>query len=158
MALAYARSRYYEEWIDEDWQRDGTADLGRIERQQLFIRTAVDKLLATMESDPFKLGELIEAGASAVKVDETLDPVKAAAAMRQAAEVGLVTYSLPVEFAEHDGQSALDLARGRGPADPRLLPRRRAHAAPDDHPATDVRAEPATGAGSGPTLVHSRPV
>jgi LCP family protein required for cell wall assembly len=109
MALAYARSRYYEEWIDGEWQRDGTADLGRIGRQQLFIRTAVDKVLATMESDPFKLGELIEAGASAVKVDETLDPVKAAAAMRQAAEVGLVTYSLPVEFAEHDGQSALDL-------------------------------------------------
>ena len=108
-ALAYARSRYYEEWIDDDWQRDGTADLGRIRRQQLFIRTAVDKLLATMESDPFKLGQLIDAGASAVKVDATLDPVQAAAAMRQAAAVGLVTYSLPVDFAEHGDQSALDL-------------------------------------------------
>jgi LCP family protein required for cell wall assembly len=109
MALAYARSRYYEEWIDDEWQRDGTADLGRIRRQQLFIRTAVDKLLATMESDPFKLGQLIDAGASAVKVDATLDPVRAAAAMRQAAAVGLVTYSLPVDFAEHGDQSALDL-------------------------------------------------
>jgi LCP family protein required for cell wall assembly len=108
-ALAYARSRYYEEWVDGDWQRDGTADLGRIRRQQQFIRAAVDKLLATMESDPFELGQLIEAGASAVKVDGNLDPVKAAAAMREAAAVGLVTYSLPVEFAEHDGQDALDL-------------------------------------------------
>jgi len=129
MALAYARSRYYEEWVDDDWQRDGTADLGRIRRQQLFIRAAVDKLLATMESDPFKLGQLIEAGAAAVKVDGTLDPVKAAAAMREAAAVGLVTYSLPVDFAEHAGQSALDLQedaaqpildyfRGAGPAPP----------------------------------------
>ena len=108
-SLAFARSRYYEEWIDGDWQRDGTADLGRIQRQQLFIRAAVDKLLATMESDPFELGQLIEAGASAVKVDATLDPVKAAAAMREAAAAGLVTYSLPVEFSEHDGQDALDL-------------------------------------------------
>lgn len=108
-ALAYARSRYYEEWIDGDWQADGTADLGRISRQQLFIRAAVDKLLATMESDPFELGQLISAGASAVKVDTTLDPIQAAAAMREAAASGLVTYSLPVEFAEHDGQDALDL-------------------------------------------------
>jgi LCP family protein required for cell wall assembly len=128
-ALAYARSRYYEEWIDGDWQRDGTADLGRIARQQHFIRTAVNKLLTTMESDPFKLGQLIEAGAAAVKVDDGLDPVKAAAAMRQAAALGLVTHSLPVEFAEHDGQDALDLDedaaqpvldyfRGTGPAPP----------------------------------------
>lgn len=108
-ALAYARSRYYEEWIDDDWVRDGSADLGRIQRQQLFIRTAVDKLLATMESDPFKLGQLIEAGASAVKVDANLDPIKAAAAMREAAAVGLVTFSLPVDFAEHGDQDALDL-------------------------------------------------
>jgi LCP family protein required for cell wall assembly len=128
-ALAFARSRYYEEWIDEEWHRDGTADLGRIQRQQMFIRTAVDKLLATMESDPFQLGQLIEAGASAVKVDTNLDPVKAAAAMREAAAVGLVTYSLPVDFAEHSGQDALDIRedeaqpildyfRGAGPAPP----------------------------------------
>ena len=141
-ALAYARSRYYEEWIDDDWVRDGTADLGRIKRQQLFIRTAVDKLLATMESDPFKLGQLIEAGASAVKVDATLDPVKAAAAMREAAAVGLVTYSLPVEFAEHGDQSALDLLedeaqpildyfRGAGPAPP----------PPTSTPATDAETD-----------------
>jgi LCP family protein required for cell wall assembly len=108
-ALAYARSRYYEEWIDGDWKRDGTADLGRIQRQQHFIRTAADKLLSTMESDPFKVGELIEAAISAVAVDETLDPVKAAAAMRQAAANGLQTFSLPVDFVEHDGQSALEL-------------------------------------------------
>ena len=108
-ALAYARSRYYEEWIDGDWQRDGTADLGRIARQQHFIRTAAEKLLATMESDPFQVGELIDAAISAVAVDESLDPVQAAAALRQAAANGLQTYSLPVEFEEHEGQDALDL-------------------------------------------------
>ncbi len=33
-ALAYARSRHYEEFRDGDWQEDPRADLGRIERQQ----------------------------------------------------------------------------------------------------------------------------
>jgi LCP family protein required for cell wall assembly len=108
-ALAYARSRHYQEWTDGKWHEDGTADLGRIKRQQLFIRTAVAKLLQEMENDPFKVGQLVGVATSAVTVDETLDPVKAAAALRQAAQVGLVTYSLPVVAADHKGQSALDL-------------------------------------------------
>ena len=86
MALAYARSRYYEEWIDDDWRlqrvRDGTADLGRIQRQQAFIRLAADKLLATMESDPFKLGQLIEGGHHVVKVDDSIDVSKRATPSR----------------------------------------------------------------------------
>ncbi|HEX4980048.1 MAG TPA: LCP family protein, partial [Ilumatobacteraceae bacterium] len=39
-SLAYARSRYYEEFRDGDWRIDPRADLGRIERQQLFMRAA----------------------------------------------------------------------------------------------------------------------
>jgi LCP family protein required for cell wall assembly len=128
-ALAYARSRYYQEWQGGKWHQDGTADIGRIKRQQLFIKTAVTKLLQEMENQPFKIGELISAATSAVTVDQNLDPVKAAAALRQAAEIGLDTYSLPVTAAEHKGQSALDLDtaaaqpildffRGSGPAPP----------------------------------------
>ena len=108
-ALAYARSRYYEEWRDGEWNIDGTADLGRIKRQQNFIRAAVTKLLQQIESDPFQVGELVGVASQAVTVDEGLDPINAAAALRQAAENSLNMYSLPVEFAEHRGQSALDL-------------------------------------------------
>jgi LCP family protein required for cell wall assembly len=132
-ALAYARSRYYEEWKDGDWHVDGTADIGRIKRQQLFIRSAVDKLLTEMENDPFKVGQLVGVATSVVTVDQGLDPIKAAAALRQAAEVGLSTYSLPVVGAEHDGQSALDIDeakaqpildffRGTGPQPPEEAP------------------------------------
>jgi len=132
-ALAYARSRHYEQWIDGDWHEDGTADLGRIKRQQLFIRTAVEKLLHEMESDPFKVGQLVGVATSVVTVDQGLDPLKAAAALRQAAAVGLSTYSLPVVGAEHKGQSALDLDeakaqpildyfRGAGPQPPDEAP------------------------------------
>jgi LCP family protein required for cell wall assembly len=125
-ALAYARSRHYEEWIDGDWVEDPSADLGRIERQQLFIRTAVESLLRKVESDPFSLGDLIGAATSAVAIDEGLDPVRAADALREAAEQGLQTYSLPVDSVEHGDQLALELLpeaepildyfRGVGPA------------------------------------------
>jgi LCP family protein required for cell wall assembly len=108
-ALAYARSRYYQEWRNGEWHLDGTADIGRIKRQQAFIKTAVAKLLQEMENQPFKIGGLISAATGAVTIDQGLDPVKAAAALRQATAIGLATYSLPVKAAEHKGQSALDL-------------------------------------------------
>ena len=112
-----------------------------------------------MESDPFKLGELIEAGASAVKVDATLDPVKAAAAMREAAAVGLVTYSLPVEFAEHGDQSALDLREDE--AQPILDYFRgvtRAAAAADDHAGDGRRSADGVAGPMTSALVHCRSV
>ena len=83
------------------------ADLGRIERQQLFIRTAVNELLAEIETTR-SARRPDRAGASALQVDENADPVRPAEAMREAAAGGLVTFTLPVER-EHGGQSALDL-------------------------------------------------
>jgi LCP family protein required for cell wall assembly len=97
MALAYARSRYYEEFDGTDWQLDGRADLGRIERQQLFIRAAVDGTLRKLQSSPFGTGDAIEAVARSVRIDARLDPIKAGEALRKAAEVGLQTFALPVE-------------------------------------------------------------
>jgi LCP family protein required for cell wall assembly len=111
-ALAYTRSRYYQEWIDGEWQDVGVADLGRIQRQQLFIREAVTQVLREIEGNPFALNDLIAAATASVRVDRSTDPVRAANALRVAADAGLNTYSLPVEFADHDGESALDLAPG----------------------------------------------
>jgi LCP family protein required for cell wall assembly len=109
-ALAYARSRHYEEFIDGEWREDSRApDLGRIARQQQFIRTAVTKLLRKVRRDPFSLGGLIGVATGSLRIDERLDPTDAAKALRAAAEEGLQTYTLPVVGAEHDGQSALDL-------------------------------------------------
>jgi LCP family protein required for cell wall assembly len=96
MALAFARSRYYEEWDGTAWQKDPRADLGRIERQQLFIRQAVDGVLDKMASSPFGSGDVISAVVESVRVDPGLDPIKAAEALRNAAQEGLRTYALPV--------------------------------------------------------------
>jgi LCP family protein required for cell wall assembly len=95
-ALAFARSRYYEEWDGAQWVLDPRADLGRIERQQFFIRSAVDGTLRKIESSPFGSGEVIDAVVSAVRIDDRLDPIKAGEALRNAAEEGLRTFSLPV--------------------------------------------------------------
>ena len=112
-ALAYARSRHYEEWIDGDWVEDQRADLGRIERQQLFIRTAVTAMLRKIESDPFSIGDLIGAATSSVRIDAGLDPVRAADALREAAEQGLQTYT-PARGGRREGRPGGARAARRG--------------------------------------------
>ncbi len=95
-ALAYARSRFYQQWTGADWETDGRADLGRIERQQTFIRAAVDGALRRLESSPFSAGETIEAVTGSVRIDAQLDPLRAAQVLRSAFQAGIRTFSLPV--------------------------------------------------------------
>lgn len=111
-ALAYARSRHYETLVDGEWQSDPSGDLGRIERQQGFIRAAVDRVLGSIEADPFSLNRLLEAVTSSVSIDAGTDPVEAAGALRAAAEQGLRTYMLPVEAFEIDDKSVVELGEG----------------------------------------------
>ena len=111
-ALAFARSRYYEEWDGQQWVIDGRADLGRIERQQFFIRSAVDGTLRKIQSSPFGSGEVIDAVVSAVRIDDLLDPIKAGEALRNAAEEGLRTFRLPVVNATRGDAAVLELGEG----------------------------------------------
>ena len=108
-ALAFARSRYYEEWDGTDWKTDPRADLGRIERQQLFMRAAVDGALRKLRSSPFGSSDTIQAVIDSVRIDEGLDPIKAGDALRNAAEEGLRTYALPVVNDVVDGNAVLRL-------------------------------------------------
>jgi LCP family protein required for cell wall assembly len=128
MALAYARSRYYQEWDGNDWVTDPRSDLGRIERQQLFLREAVNGVLAKMQSSPFDAGNTLQAVADSVRIDSGLDANKAAATLRKAAEIGLRTYALPVYNDTVGDAAILRLAdgaeallayfRGQAPAPP----------------------------------------
>jgi len=126
-ALAYARSRYYEEFRDDQqWHTDGRADLGRIERQQLFIRATVSGVLRRLESSPFEAGEMISAVTAAVRIDDSLEPLRAAKVLRQAFQTGIRTFALPV-YNDTVGDAAvlrmsdeaaplLAYLRGAGPA------------------------------------------
>jgi LCP family protein required for cell wall assembly len=114
-ALAYARSRHYEEFRDGAWQEDPSADLGRIERQQHFISTTVDSMLQRLAADPFIASELISAVSDSVRLDPGLDPIDAAGTLRKALGNGLVTYQLPVEGTTIDGNAVLVLGDGAEP-------------------------------------------
>ena len=111
-ALAYARSRYYEEWDGSQWVIDPRADLGRIERQQLFMRAAVNGALERMQSSPFSSGDLVEAVAASVRVDGRLDAYDAAETLRAAVGEGLHTYRIPVSPTTISGNSVVELDGG----------------------------------------------
>ncbi|MFN3254972.1 MAG: LCP family protein [Ilumatobacter sp.] len=129
-ALAYARSRNYEEFRDGQWRKDPTADLGRITRQQQFISTTVNQTIERLQSDPFLASDLIGATTDTLRLDPNLDPLGAAGTLRKAFGQGLTTYQLPVEGATINGNSVLllidneesrailDYFRGVGPLPP----------------------------------------
>jgi len=95
-ALAYARSRHYEELIDGEWQEDPTSDLGRTKRQRDFVNRSIQAALEKIKADPFASGRLIEAIGGSINVDADLDPLQAVDRLRSAVGGGIVTYSLPV--------------------------------------------------------------
>jgi hypothetical protein len=70
-ALSYVRSRNYEFKDDKGWHVDGTGDIGRIQRQQDFIKRVVRKAVADGLTNPVKAAKLIEAGIDNVKVDSS---------------------------------------------------------------------------------------
>lgn len=125
-ALAYARSRHYEELKDGKWREDPTSDLGRSERQRLFVNACLQEAFAQLKEDPFRAGELVGAIGDAVRIDEDLDPIEAGSSLRTAVDGGLQSYALPVVGKTVDGAAVLLLGdgadavlnyfRGTGPA------------------------------------------
>jgi LCP family protein required for cell wall assembly len=77
-ALAYVRSRKYE-YEDPpgsgNWRQDPTSDLGRISRQQDFLRRTVAKVLSN-GFDPSTASALIETNRRYVTTDDELTPSK----------------------------------------------------------------------------------
>ncbi len=75
MALAYVRSRYYQTRnADGDWVTDPTADLGRIRRQQDFLRRVMQQAIDMGARNPFVLRDLIDTGLENVAIDDRLTP------------------------------------------------------------------------------------
>jgi LCP family protein required for cell wall assembly len=131
-ALAYARSRHYEEEIDGRWKTDPSSDLGRIRRQQDFIRRALDQAVSKGARNPGTLDKLLDAALDSVTVDDELttgDILDLAQRFREFDPDSLETYSVPVErdfiggadilrLLEAEAEPTLALFRGTAPADP----------------------------------------
>ena len=99
-ALAFARSRHLE-YQDESgrWRSDGTGDLGRITRQQIFMRRSIDRAMALGYTDPVRLNRVLDVVVENVGVDASLDVRDLLNLGRQFEEFSgdqLRTHSLPV--------------------------------------------------------------
>jgi LCP family protein required for cell wall assembly len=71
-ALAYVRSRAYEERIDGEWVTDPTGDIGRIKRQQKFITAALRAAIDQGGRNLARLDQLLNVGLDSIVVDDAL--------------------------------------------------------------------------------------
>ena len=98
-ALAYVRSRYYQTQNAEgEWVTDPTSDLGRIRRQQDFLRRVLKRAIDMGARNPFVLRDLIDTGLENVAIDQALTPqllLDLGMAYRSFDPNQLQTYSFP---------------------------------------------------------------
>jgi len=110
-ALAYVRSRKLEYFdADGDWVRDGTSDLGRISRQQDFLRRTVARLLERGVLDPDVAGGLIETNSKYVTTDQGLTPARMlefAGVLRNVDPTRITTYQIEADGATIQGNAVL---------------------------------------------------
>ncbi|MGQ0433530.1 MAG: LCP family protein [Microthrixaceae bacterium] len=100
-ARKFVRSRYLEyKGTDGKWYSDPTADLGRITRQQVFIRRSISKAVGKGLTNPATLNQLVSAGVDNVRLDRHLSAGDIVDLGRQFAQFNsqeLLGYSIPSE-------------------------------------------------------------
>ncbi len=110
-ALAYVRSRKLQYLTESgEWKQDGTSDLGRISRQQDFIRRTVDSLLAAGAFNPSVIRALIRTSDDYVVVDNNLSinkQLEFAGVLREVDPADITTYQIEARGATIQGQSVL---------------------------------------------------
>jgi LCP family protein required for cell wall assembly len=71
-ALEWARSRHMRIFTGKTSVEDPTGDLGRIKRQQQFLRAVADRVVEVTARDPLAVGRVIDALQADVTVDDAL--------------------------------------------------------------------------------------
>ncbi len=115
-ALSYVRSRHFQELVDGRWRADPTGDIGRIARQQDFIRRAMSEAISRDLLNPGRINELVDVGIENVTVDRNLDArdiVSLGKRFRSLTPESLQQFSLPVENANIGGAAVLLLQDGQ---------------------------------------------
>lgn len=103
-ALALVRSRRYEELVEGSWRRDGTGDLGRIDRQQAFVAAVLGDIKRTR--NPIALARVLDVAADTLTVDDGLDVVELARALPTGDVAMLTVAGTPTVI---DGADVLEL-------------------------------------------------
>jgi anionic cell wall polymer biosynthesis LytR-Cps2A-Psr (LCP) family protein len=113
-ALAYVRSRYYE-YEDPpgsgNWEQDQSFDLGRISRQQDFLRRTLSSVLAKGPFNPRVARGLIKSATQYIVTDSGLSPAKLlefAGVLDDVEPAGILTYQIEATPREVSGASVLE--------------------------------------------------
>lgn len=131
-ALAFARSRSYQTYDQESgtWDTDPSGDLGRIRRQQLFIRLALAQAVDKGARNTSTMQQFLEVGQDHVLLDDELavgDLLDIGNQFKDFDPGELESYQLPVRLGsvgaasvvflvEDEAQEILDVFRGTGGA------------------------------------------
>ena len=139
-ALAYVRSRHFQYKENGRWKTDPTGDLGRITRQQDFIRRATREALSKDLFNPKRINGLVNVALNNVKVDNALDikeMLRLGKTFKSLDANAITQYSLPVVNAMTSGGASvlkipqkdeatvsaiLDVFRGAPPVSPQQEP------------------------------------
>ncbi|MCU1359917.1 MAG: putative LytR family regulatory protein, partial [Ilumatobacteraceae bacterium] len=118
LALAYVRSRHYETLVNGQWVRDPSGDLGRIARQQEFMRRTMDAVFGGGLSNAGALRSVIDAIQDSVVVDTGLTistMLDIAGELRSIGSASIGHYQIEAEPAVV-GSSSVLLPRLDGPS------------------------------------------
>ena len=111
-ALAWARSRHFQEKLRGTWRTDPTGDHGRIVRQQVFLRRVMSKA-SRRAANPLRLNELIGIGVDNLARDDAMsngDITRLARRFRSLAPEAVDMLTVPtMGFRTSGGASALRL-------------------------------------------------
>lgn len=109
-ALAYVRSRRYTELIDGSWRTDPTGDLGRVQRQQHFLRSVMREVGSTR--NPIELLRVSGALAGGLRVDDKMGLFDSLRLARRMQGFEPVSVELPVYgYRTSGGASVLGLVQ-----------------------------------------------
>ncbi|MGH9225884.1 MAG: LCP family protein [Acidimicrobiales bacterium] len=135
-ALAYVRSRHYMSYEAGYWNTDASSDLGRIQRQQDFVRRMMRKALSSGLSNPLTLNRLISIGVNNLTIDSamsTKDIVNLARRFRSLDPDSVDMQTLPTErwitpggadvqlLLQTEAQPLIDKINGRAPLAPSAI-------------------------------------
>lgn len=112
-ALAYVRSRNYQYLEKGKWQQDPTADLGRIERQQAFIRRVLGKA-SRAGRNPLTLNALVNTAVDKVTIDKafsTKDVFRLARQFKSLEPDAVEIFNLPTTNVRIDKKAVLRLVQ-----------------------------------------------
>lgn len=113
-ALAFARGRQLEYFEDGRWRSDGTGDLGRMSRQQYFLRRVVDRTRSKMNvADLTTINRVLDVAGQNLVIDRSVGPMDLLSLGRNFASLQgdqIVGHALPVTSRTTSaGASVLDL-------------------------------------------------